>query len=383
MDAGARSTFDNIVRAFLFLAAFSVSIWGLIAAKEFLIPFCFAALLAMLMVPIVRILRRIKLPEWASVLIATILLFLPLLGLVSFILIEVEGLIKNWPAIYASARATLESMSNSSLLARFHLMDHFNLAELQGKVSQQAGTGAIVFFTALRSLLTAGTQLILVLSFAILMLAARVHLRRSFEAILSVEASPERAKMLDGSLSVLEKFLVARVIIIAFVAIADFIILKLFGVSYAVILSVLLGFSTLLPVIGFFAGVIPPLLVIASQGETGIAILGLFASLWAISSLQDHFLTPKLIGQKLNLNFLATFIAVFAGERIWGLSGMFLSIPALGLLRVLLSASNELKPWARLVEDEHVAHGKVAREIKHKAQTSPPPARPTPAEYPV
>jgi predicted PurR-regulated permease PerM len=376
-DAPARETHinrnsDGLLRALLWFAALVVSVWGLIEAKEFLIPVFLAALLAMLMAPGVRLLRRLNLPEWAALTLSSLLLFLPLFGLASLLAIEGESLIKNWPSIYSSAHTYFNNFARGPWLQRLHLTEYADFSTLEAKVSDSAGQGALLIFTGLKTLLAAGTTTLLILTFSVIMLASRNHLRASFEVILATEESPQRARMLDGSLGVLEKFLMARVLIIVFVAIADFIVLKIFGVSYAVTLSVILGLSTMVPAIGFLIGIIPPLIVAASQGNSGLFLLGLFAALWVISSLQDHVLTPKLIGRQLNLNFLFTYLAIFAGERMWGLWGMFLSIPALGLIRVLLSASDTLSPWARLLEEGEGDAGKVNTEVKHEANTSAP-----------
>jgi predicted PurR-regulated permease PerM len=362
---------DRLLRGLIWFAALVVTLWGLIQAKEFLIPIFLAALLAMLMVPGVRLLRRFNVPEWAALTISSLLLFLPLFGLASLLAIEGESLIKNWPEIYGSAHRYFDSFASGPWLGRLHLGEYADFSTIEAKVSESAGEGALLVFTGLKTLLSAGTTTLLILTFSVIMLAARTHLRSSFESILSTEDSPQHAHMLDGSLGVLEKFLLARVLIILFVAVADFIILKIFGVSYGVTLSVVLGLSTLVPAIGFFIGIIPPLIVAASEGNSALFLVGLFAALWAISSLQDHVMTPKLIGRKLNLNFLFTYLAIFAGERMWGLWGMFLSIPALGLIRVILSTSDELRPWARLLEEEDGEASKVNIEVNQEAQKPP------------
>ena len=354
-----------LYRSTVWMASLSVVIWSVTQAREFLVPLCVSALLAMLMAPIVRYLRRMRLNDTASVTLAVILLYLPLLGIASLVLIEADGLVRNWPLIYASARATLERVMNTPLIAGIVPGQYLDLEYLQGKVTERAGESAMLVLTGLQTLLSAGTSTLLVLSFAAMMLYGRRHLRRSFEHVMSIGQSPAKARTLDGALGVLQDFLVARVLIIGSVAIADFIILKSFGVPYSVTLSAILGLSTLVPVVGYFIGLVPPLIVAVGMNHSGLYLLFLLLALGGVASAQDHILTPALLGRKLNLNFLATYIAIFAGEQIWGLWGMFLSIPALGLLRVLLSASDDLKPWANLLEEdstEKSVEAKIAAE---------------------
>jgi hypothetical protein len=57
-------------------------------------------------------------------------------------------------------------------------------------------------------------------------------------------------------------------------------------------------------------------------------------------------ITPKWVGHRLKLNFLATYLAFFAGGLLWGAWGMILSVPLLGLIRIACIASPTLRPWA-------------------------------------
>jgi predicted PurR-regulated permease PerM len=86
------------------------------------------------------------------------------------------------------------------------------------------------------------------------------------------------------------------------------------------------------------------------------AVLGIFLAIGAVWTIQDHIITPKWVGHRLKLNFLATYLAFFAGGLLWGAWGMILSIPLLGLIRIACSASPKLRPWAFAlgeVDDQH------------------------------
>ena len=216
-------TIDVLLRGFALLALTVVIVWGLIAAKAFLLPLTIAALLAMLMTPFVHVLKRWNFPEWLAVTCASVGLFVPLLALAYLVTLEIESLVRNWPQIEASARTSLQAALQSPLMERFGLAHRFDLATIQESASGKAGEGAVIFLTALKTVLESAGHLALILTLAIVMLASRVHLRCSFESILSVESSPRRARVLDESLEILQKFLVARSFIVLFVAIADFI----------------------------------------------------------------------------------------------------------------------------------------------------------------
>jgi predicted PurR-regulated permease PerM len=167
---------------------------------------------------------------------------------------------------------------------------------------------------------------------------------------------------------VLEKFLMARLSIIIFVAVVDFVIIKAMGLNYAVILSLILGFSTLIPAVGFFLGALPAVSIGLAEGKSPTQVGILFLLIWIVASIQDHFLAPKLLGKHLNLNFLVTYLAIFAGERIWGVAGMFLSVPVLAVIQVILDSSPKYRPLTWLLQG-HEADEKKNRKGLPEAVT--------------
>src|ERR1700722_14678376 len=84
-------------RGLLISALLVIVLWGIAAAQSFLIPVCLAALLAFLMNPLVRGLKKRRVPLWVSVTISYFLLVLPLLAFLSFTVVEMQALVKDFP----------------------------------------------------------------------------------------------------------------------------------------------------------------------------------------------------------------------------------------------------------------------------------------------
>jgi predicted PurR-regulated permease PerM len=333
------------------LITFVVGVWAVIQARDFLIPIYVAALMSLLMMPVVRLLKRLKMPEALCVGAASLLMILPLLGVASIVIREIRSLSSNWPILRNTLEDKLDHVMATPWIANLHLTDQFSIADLAKAIAQKAGESVNLVFTGLSMLFSAGSQISLILFFAIMMIVSRVHLRESFKKILVQMAGPSSVSLVHESLQILEQFLAARLLIILVVGVTDVVILSLFNVQYGVTLGIIQGIMTLIPVVGFVAGMIPVVLIALSQGLPTLAMIGLLVALWVVSSLQDHFMTPKLIGQRLNLNFFVTYVALFAGERMWGIWGMFLAIPTLGVLRVIFNASPELKIWSHLIQE--------------------------------
>lgn len=103
------------------------------------------------------------------------------------------------------------------------------------------------------------------------------------------------------------------------------------GVNYALLLALVIGVIDAIPGIGATLGTtVVVFLIFASQGGA-IALRALVASL-ILLQIQDNYIRPKVMGDALDLNPVLLFLALFIGERVAGLLGIFLSIPIAGMI---------------------------------------------------
>jgi predicted PurR-regulated permease PerM len=329
-----------------------IAVWGLSEARSFLIPVCIAALLAFTMVPVLKIMLRHSVPEWLAVVISSALLILPFLSIASVLVWEGQALIKDLPSIQETLNHLIQQSIQSEYWQRLHLTGVANVGELMQKFELSTSQGMQFLIAGFGAVWGAGTQLALVLLFAVLMLASRKHLHRSAQRILTQTMGMRDPRLLEEVLVLIEKFLIARMLIVGIVAAVDTAILALAGIQYAFLLGSFLGIMTLIPAIGFILGVVPPILVSLAMNHSFLSTSIMFFGLFAISIIEGNVLTPKMVGGRLNINALTTFIGLFGGGLLWGIWGMILSIPALGILRIALNAAPSLQPWGELLADK-------------------------------
>jgi len=71
-----------------------------------------------------------------------------------------------------------------------------------------------------------------------------------------------------------------------------------------------------------------------------------------IQQLDSYFLTPKITGSMVQLSPLFTIMALLLGGMVWGLAGMLLFIPFMGVLKVIFDHVDGLKPYGYLIGDK-------------------------------
>ncbi len=132
-------------------------------------------------------------------------------------------------------------------------------------------------------------------------------------------------------------FLRGQFVLVVFLATISFLIFSILGVKYALVLALIVAILDAIPGIGATLGVFTVvLLVLASQGWP-IALQVLIASL-ILQQIQDNVVQPKVMGQALEINPVFVFLALFVGERVAGLLGVFLAIPLSGMIAAWLKA---------------------------------------------
>ena len=69
----------------------------------------------------------------------------------------------------------------------------------------------------------------------------------------------------------------------------------------------------------------------------------------ALDNLIGNIIEPKVLGDKLNLSPLLLLLSLFAGEYVWGIVGMVLSVPVVSMLKIILMNFDATRPFAVLM----------------------------------
>jgi predicted PurR-regulated permease PerM len=312
-------------------AAMTVALWGLSAAKSFFIPLCLSVILAFVMAPLLNLLRRFKVPEAVAIALCGLAVLLPVAFGASTLLREIEKLIHDFPELSRKINALVAPYLGKLHVSPFPL--HLSSAETEFRVA----------LASLKAVFEVGVEFLLVWFFSIVMLASRELIRSAAQALLVVHFGEQRAEVVvDSSVNLIERFLATRLLIMAAVVILDF------GLPFAFLMACALGAMTWVPAVGFVIGVIPPLVVSLAEGGSLWKTAALYLCLGVIALINDHWVTPRFLGKSLNLNFFITCLGIFAGDKLWGLWGMFLSVPILGVLRVIFDSIEEYRPYSQV-----------------------------------
>ncbi len=151
--------------------------------------------------------------------------------------------------------------------------------------------------------------------------------------------------------TVIQRYLVGLVIEAALIAAMEITALLLLGIEYALLLGVLGALLNAIPYIGGLVAVALPMMVALATKSSAWYALYVLGIYYFIQLVDNNYIVPKIVASKVKINALFSIIVVIVGNAIWGVPGMFLSIPLLAIVKLIFDRIEELKPWGYLLGD--------------------------------
>lgn len=310
----------------------------------YFMPFVIGWVIAMIANPLVRFLEsRVKLVrKHGSVLIVVLALVLVIgLGyfLISRLLIQAFGLIKDLPEMYEAASSVLEDF--------FRRFDEFyrflppnvtqawsdftgNVGQMIGLLVQKAASPTVEAAgnVAMR-IPNAMVNVIVTILAAYFFLAEQERILEFWQRYLPEGVNRYCRRLREDLMQLVSGYFMAQfkiMFLVALILLAGFLVL---GIRYAFLLAVLIAMLDFLPLFGTGTVLLPWAVVKLLSGEYMLAA-GL-AMLYVVSQVSRQMVQPKIVGDSMGLPPMLTLFLLYLGFKARGISGMILAVP-LGIL---------------------------------------------------
>ncbi|MGL5354448.1 MAG: AI-2E family transporter [Clostridium sp.] len=129
-------------------------------------------------------------------------------------------------------------------------------------------------------------------------------------------------------------YIVAKSIDSFLVGVVSGVGLYVLGSKYSLLLGVLCGITNMIPYFGPFIGMIPVFII--NLFYKPVVSVTTLVYLVVLQQIEGNIIEPKFVGGKLGLNPLLTLLAVTLGGAFFGLIGMVLSVPVMGVIKIYL-----------------------------------------------
>ena len=196
----------------------------------------------------------------------------------------------------------------------------------------------------------------IVVTFVVVCLYATFLLleRRSFEAKLAnLSDDPARVARIRQVVVAINRrigrYLALKTLLSLLLAVASYVVMRLFGLEFAALWAVLIFFLNFVPYVGSVLGVVFPVLMTIVQFEDPGTVLSMLTLLTVLQFGIGNFLDPYVMGNSLNLSPFAILLSLAVWSELWGVPGAFLAVPITAILTIVLSEFPGTRPIAVLL----------------------------------
>jgi predicted PurR-regulated permease PerM len=206
-----------------------------------------------------------------------------------------------------------------------------------GNVKASGGGGSVIL-----TVLSSGFDLFLVPFFVFYLLIDFQKWRESLESLIPPRFRDPFSLLFDESGRILESYVRGQILIGSIMAVCYAVGFYFLGVPAWAGIAMIAGLLNAVPYVGTISGIVLACgFSFAGNSSFGhiAAILGVFA---AVQSLEGYYLTPRIMGDRLNLHPMAVFLGLLIGGKLFGLLGIIMAIPSIAIAKVFFKFIREL-----------------------------------------
>jgi predicted PurR-regulated permease PerM len=322
-----------------------------LAGREVITPLVMAFFLALMLLPVLRFLRKRKIPEGLAIFLSIIFLAVIIGLVVWFFSSQISRLISDFPQIKQNVKLHLNSLSSwiesrwgYSTDKQVQLINEqndklFNVAGGMLGGAASSVTGTLIFIGLLPI-------------YIFLLLFYKNLLLRFVFLWFPPKTQPKVEEVIRETEIIIKSYLIGLLIQITYITILLGGILLVIGIKHAILIGAIFALLNLIPYVGALVGNIIGVLLTLSSSQEIWPIFAVLGTIAFVQFLDNNILMPRIVGSKVKINALATIVGVIVAGSLSGVAGMFLSLPVIAVLKIIFDRTENLNQWGVLLGDE-------------------------------
>jgi len=340
-----------------FFAKTSIFLVGLIAfvailyiAQGIIVPLVFATIIAIVLHPVVNFFVRIKINRVIAIVIVLVLTSLMIIAFFVLIFSQLNQFGDSWPILVDKFTDTL-NQSITSLAGYFEI----DPQKIHNWITNTKNEFLNISNEAIGETLISVGGVIMILFlipvYVFLMLFYQPLIIEFIHRLFCENNQTQVKEIVSQTKKVIQHYLVGLVIEAVMVAVLNSSVLLILGIDYAILLGIIGAMLNVIPYIGGIVAVALPMIVALATKSTAWYSIYVLIAYYVIQLFDNNYIVPYIVASKVKINALFSILVVFVGNSLWGISGMFLSIPLLAIIKLIFDHLESLKPWGFLLGD--------------------------------
>ena len=339
-------------RATVTLFGIILFVFSLFELKSILIPLAFAVMISILLNPLVNRLTKKRINKVAAISITLLLAIIFVASICYFISFQIGKFSDNMPMLEKKFTSLFNSL-------QIWLQNNFSLQMSKQKeyLSQLGESLKPLIGQTLGTVLGTLSVIFLLPVYIFLILYYKTLILNFLYEVFAEKNSDRVETVLSETKNAIQSYMYGLLIEAIIIAILNTVALMILGVQYALLLGIIGALLNVLPYIGGIIAIILPILIATVTKDGFSTQIGIIIAYSVIQFIDNHIIVPKIVSSQVKINALVTLVIVLMGGSIWGISGMFLSVPFIAVLKIIFDRVDGLRPWGKILgSDVPIVH---------------------------
>lgn len=316
-----------------FLISFVIVIAILVVGKSMFIPLIFAALIWLIMRQIRLTMDRLPLikkfvPKWIKTLISTAILVVIVAFIGKLVTESIQVLIDHYPFYEAQIQESLGYWDKMSPYSLSSAAEHLSAKMVNG-------TYLPVLLTTVQTILS---SVGIVLTYMLFILLEESSFQPKLALIFpDKDKYTTQIKVIQEITHAITHYIGIKSAIAASTATLSYIVFASLGLDAAFFWALLVFLFNFIPFIGVFVSTLLPTAFAVFQFNAQTEPLIILFGVGGLQFLMGNLIEPKIMGKSMNVSPLVVILALGIWGMIWGIPGMFLSVPITVIMVIILS----------------------------------------------
>ncbi|HAH39183.1 MULTISPECIES: AI-2E family transporter [Algoriphagus] len=326
-----------------------IIVFGSIILREgsfILVPLVWGVFFAFSLHPISSWFEEKKFPRSIAIIISILMVAVIVTGIFYVLLNQMVGLIRDIPEIGQNLQNKMSLyLDELNVILGNEILDPGNRPEVWSFLTPENFNTTL--FNTGKSLTLAG-----IIPLYIFLLLYYEDFFLNFLIRFSSKNKDRVLNWVMESGKVIQSYLTGMVKVTLIVAVMAGLFFFIIGVKYFLLFAAFIAIMNLIPYVGVFISSFFAILYVFLTTDNLLFPFLTFGVLWAIQLFENNVITPLVVGSQVKVNALAVILAILLGGWLWGISGMILFIPLVGVLKITFENSEGLEPFGFLLSDE-------------------------------
>lgn len=268
-----------------------------------------------------------------------------IIGIICFIVPQFSNSIDLFSSNLNEYTNNLMRFINSNKFRLDYVMTKIDLAEIMNKIREilmelpeHIPSVLSKTFNITKGIIGVVVDVFIGLVFSVYILADKSKLKKSSKTIFRYILKDNYCRferILSLSYNAFSNFISGQIIEAVILGVLCFIGMKIFKFDYAPLISVIIGLTNMIPIVGPILGTVPGVLILLMVNPIKAVWFVVFIII--IQQIDSNLIYPKVVGNSIGLPGLWVLFAITVGGGLWGIMGMIVGVPLVSIIYAVVT----------------------------------------------